>query len=77
VKAVARWGRTMAVPGKDLQATARQFHLSLPEERQPAFQALVDGFLAPYDRLDGLKEPRREPRHPRDSGARHGQRRTR
>ena len=43
----------MAVPGKDLHATARQFHFSLPEERLPAFQALVDGFLAPYDRLDG------------------------
>jgi hypothetical protein len=56
-------------PGpQDLQATARQFHFSLPEERLPAFQALVDRFLALYDRLDGLEEPRREPRHPRDGG---------
>jgi hypothetical protein len=30
VKAVARWGRTMAVRAKDLQAIARQSHFRLP-----------------------------------------------
>jgi hypothetical protein len=35
-------------PGpKDLQAIARLFHFGLPEERLPAFHALVDGFLTP------------------------------
>src|SRR5512132_1690870 len=35
----------------------------------PAFEALVEGFLAPYDRPDELEEPRRRPRWPRDGGA--------
>jgi amidase len=57
-------------PGsEDLQAIASQFHFTIPEERMPAFQALVEGFLAPYDRLDQLQEPREEPRYPHDGGA--------
>src|SRR5919107_2897938 len=53
---------------KDLAAIASQFHFSIPQERMPAFEALVEGFLAPYDRLDELQEPRRQPRYPRDGG---------
>jgi amidase len=54
---------------EDLTAIAGQFHFSIPQERMPAFQALVEGFLAPYDRLDELQEPKRQPRYPRDGGA--------
>ena len=54
---------------EDLAAIARQFHFSIPREQMPAFQALAEGFLAPYDRLDELQEPKRQPRYPRDSGA--------
>ena len=53
---------------EDLTAIARQFHFSIPQERIPAFEALVEGFLAPYDRLDELQEPQRQPRYPRDGG---------
>jgi amidase len=53
----------------DLTEIARQFHFGLAPERMPAFEALVEGFLAPYDRLDELEEPRRRPRWPRDGGA--------
>src|ERR671914_2075879 len=53
----------------DLAAIARQFHFSISQERMPAFEALVEGFLAPYDRLDELQEPKRQPRSPRDGGA--------
>jgi amidase len=54
---------------EDLAAIAGQFHFSIPQERMPAFQTLVEGFLAPYDRLDELQEPKRQPRYPRDGGA--------
>ena len=54
---------------EDLTAIAGQFHFSIPQERMPAFQTLVEGFLAPYDRLDELQEPKRQPRYPRDGGA--------
>src|SRR5215208_4026033 len=53
----------------DLTAIARQFHFGISQERMPAFEALVEGFLAPYDRLDELEEPKRQPRWPRDGGA--------
>src|SRR5215212_4749692 len=53
----------------DLVAIARQFHFDIAQERMPAFEALVEGFLAPYDRLDELEEPRRRPRYPRDGGS--------
>src|SRR5919112_6883798 len=53
----------------DLTAMARQFHFGISQERMPAFEALVEGFLAPYDRLDELEEPKRQPRYPRDGGA--------
>jgi len=35
----------------------------------PAFEELVESFLAPSDRLDQLQAPRREPSYPRDGGA--------
>src|ERR671914_418542 len=54
---------------ENLAAIASQFHFSIPKERMPAFEALVEGFLAPYDRLDELQEPKRQPRYPRDGGA--------
>src|SRR5918992_3432838 len=53
----------------DLTALAHQFHFGISQERMPAFEALVEGFLAPYDRLDELQEPKRQPRYPRDGGA--------
>src|SRR5215216_3421766 len=53
----------------DLVAIAHQFHFDISQERMPAFEALVEGFLAPYDRLDELEEPRRRPRYPRDGGS--------
>src|SRR5215218_8004332 len=57
-------------PGPDdLGEIARQFHFGISQERMPAFEGLVEGFLAPYDRLDELEEPKRQPRWPRDGGA--------
>ena len=57
-------------PGPDdLVGIARQFHFGIPQERMPAFEGLVEGFLTPYDRLDELEEPNRQPRWPRDGGA--------
>jgi amidase len=57
-------------PGPDdLRAIAERFHFTIPDERLPAFQALVEGMLAPYDRLDELDEPRATTRYPRDGGA--------
>ena len=57
-------------PGPDdLVGIARQFHFDIPQERMPALEGLVEGFLAPYDRLDELEEPRRQPRYQRDGGA--------
>jgi amidase len=53
----------------DLSDIARQFHFTIPPERMPVVQALVEGFLAPYDRLDELDEPKARPRYPRDAGA--------
>jgi amidase len=56
-------------PGPDdLVGIARQFHFGIPQERMPAFEGLVEGFLAPYDRLDELEEPKRPPRYQRDGG---------
>jgi len=56
-------------PGPDdLGEIARQFHFGISQERMPAFEGLVEGFLAPYDRLDELEEPKRQPRWPRDGG---------
>src|SRR6266487_3049511 len=53
----------------DLSAIARRFHFTIPAERMPVVQALVEGLLAPYDRLDELEEPKVAPRWPRDAGA--------
>ena len=61
---------TVRRPGPDdLRAIARRFHFTIPDDRMPVVEALLEGFLAPYDRLDELVEPRREPRYPRDGGA--------
>ena len=58
-------------PGPDdLVGIARQFHFDIPQERMPALEGLVEGFLAPYDRLDELEEPRRQPRSSRAGAAR-------
>ena len=57
-------------PGPDdLVGIARQFHFGIPQERMPAFEELIEGFLAPYDRLDELEEPRRQPRYQRETSA--------
>ena len=61
---------TVRRPGPDdLRAIAHRFHFTIPDDQMPAFEALLEGFLAPYDRLDELAEPRRETRYPRDGGA--------
>jgi amidase len=52
----------------DLSAIARQFHFTVPPERMPVVQALVEGLLAPYDRLEELEEPKALPRYPRGAG---------
>jgi hypothetical protein len=48
----------------DLSDISRQFHFTIPAERIPVAQALVEGFLAPYDRLDELREVFSPPRPP-------------
>ncbi len=53
----------------DLRRIARDFHFTIPDERMPVVQALVEGLLGPYDRLDELEEPLQAPRHPRDGGS--------
>ena len=61
---------TVRRPGPDdLRAIAQRFHFTIPDDQMPSFEALLEGFLAPYDRLDELAEPRRESRYPRDGGA--------
>ena len=61
---------TVRRPGPDdLRAIAHRFQFTIPDDQMPAFEALLEGFLAPYDRLDELAEPRRETRYPRDGGA--------
>ncbi|MGH3949170.1 MAG: amidase [Pseudonocardiaceae bacterium] len=57
-------------PGPDqLARIARDFHFTISDERLPAVQAILEGFLAPYDRLDEIDELRQEPHYPRDAGA--------
>ncbi len=53
----------------DLRRIAHDFHFTIPDERMAVVQALVEGLLSPYDRLDELEERRQAPRHPRDGGA--------
>ena len=53
----------------DLNAIARQFHFTIPPERMAVVQALLEGLLAPYDRLDELEAPAAAPRYPRGGGA--------
>jgi amidase len=61
---------TIRRPGPDdLRSIAHQFHFTVPDEQMPAFQVLLEGFLAPYERLDQLEAPRQQPRYARDSGA--------
>src|SRR6266508_3278793 len=65
-------GSAMAIrrpEADDLRRIARDFHFTIPDERMPVFQALVEGLLGPYDRLDELEEPLQAPRHPRDGGS--------
>jgi amidase len=54
---------------EDLETIARQFHFTIPAEHMPVYEALLEGFIAPYDRLDQLGGPAPAPRHPRDGGA--------
>ena len=42
-------------PGPDdLRAIARRFHFTIPDDQMPTVEALLEGFLAPYDRLNEL-----------------------
>lgn len=52
----------------DLTRIARDFHFTISDDRLPVVQALLEGFLGPYDRLDEIGEPTLEPRYPRDAG---------
>lgn len=52
----------------DLSRIARDFHFTIPDERLPVVQALLEGFLAPYDRLDEIDEPTPQSRYRRDAG---------
>jgi amidase len=54
---------------EDLRRIARDFHFTIPDERMPVMQALLEGFLGLYDRLDELDEPHQPPRHPREGGS--------
>src|ERR671938_349576 len=38
---------------EDLVEIARKFYFTIPDERMASIQALLDGFLAPYVRIDG------------------------
>jgi amidase len=53
----------------DLRKIASEFHFTIPQERMPVVQALLEGFLSPYDRLDQIDEPLQAPRHARGGGA--------
>ena len=50
---------------EDLIRIAADYHFSIPPERMAAVAALVEGFLAPYDDLDAMDEPRAPVRYPR------------
>jgi amidase len=57
-------------PGADdLRKIASDFHFTISDERLPVVQALLEGFIGPYDRLDELDEQLEESRHPRDAGS--------
>jgi amidase len=57
-------------PGDDdLRRIASDFHFTISDERMPVVQALLEGFIGPYDRLDELDEQLTEPRWPRDAGS--------
>jgi amidase len=53
----------------DLRRIASEFHFTISDERLPVVQALLEGFIGPYDRLDELDEQLAEPRYPRDDGS--------
>jgi hypothetical protein len=41
----------------DLAAIARRFHFGIAQEQLPAFEALVEGFLAPMTGLTSWRSP--------------------
>jgi amidase len=53
----------------DLRRIASEFHFTIADDRMPVVQALVEGLVAPYDRLDEIDERLQAPRHPRDGGS--------
>ncbi|MGH3664693.1 MAG: amidase family protein, partial [Egibacteraceae bacterium] len=54
---------------EDLARIARDYAFTIPQEQMPAVEAVLEAaFIAPYDRLDELEEPKAEPRYPRDGG---------
>jgi len=53
----------------DLHRIASEFHFTISDQRLPVVQALLEGFIGPYDRLDELDEQLAEPRYPRDGGS--------
>jgi amidase len=55
---------------EDLARIAADYHFSIRSEQMPAVQALLEGFLAPYDELDAIDEPRPAVRYPREAGQR-------
>ncbi len=55
---------------EDLARIAADYHFSIRSEQMPVVQALLEGFLAPYDELDAIDEPRAAVRYPREAGRR-------
>jgi amidase len=54
----------------DLDRIAADFGFWIPAERRETVAALVEGLLAPYDRLDAMAEPVPPVRYPRAAGER-------
>ena len=49
----------------DLNRIAAGYHFSIRSEQMPVVQALLEGFLAPYDELEAMAEPAPPVRYPR------------
>jgi amidase len=52
---------------EDLIRIAADYHFSIPSERMPVVEVLVESLLAPYDELDAMDEPRPPVRYPRSA----------
>jgi amidase len=55
---------------EDLTRIAAGYHFSIRPEQMPVVQALVEGFIAPYDLLEAMEEPAPAVRYPRGDAQR-------